>query len=96
MVDGRKAKVEASRSLPLVLHESFTLILNNVLYVLRLQRNLIFMSLLEDDGYECLFGNNKCTIMFNNKVVGIALRQEIRYMLSPNDFFVMNVCDVTN
>jgi hypothetical protein len=26
------------------------------------------MSLLEDDGYECLFGNNKWIIMFIDKV----------------------------
>jgi hypothetical protein len=54
------------------------------------------VSLLEDDGYECLFGNNKCTIMFNDKVVGLAPRQGMLYMLSLNDFPVMNVCDVTN
>jgi hypothetical protein len=52
--------------------------------------------LLEDDGYECLFGNNKCTIMFNDKVVGLTPRQGMLYMLSLNDFSVMNVCDVTN
>jgi hypothetical protein len=66
--DGCEAKVEAIGSLPSVLHGDFTLILNNVLYVLLLQRNLISMSLLEDDGYECLFGNNKWIIMFIDKV----------------------------
>jgi hypothetical protein len=96
VADGRKVKVEAIGTLPLVLHGGFTLILNNVLYVPSLQRNLISVSLLEDDGYECLFGNNKCTIMFNDKVVGLASRQGMLYMLSLNDFPVMNVCDVTN
>jgi hypothetical protein len=52
------------------------------------------VSLLEDDGYECLFGNNKCTIMLNDKVVGLAPRQGMLYMLSLNDFSVMNACDV--
>jgi hypothetical protein len=51
------------------------------------------VSLLEDDGYECLFGNNKCTIMFNDKVVDLAPRKGMLYL---NDFHVMNVCDVTN
>jgi hypothetical protein len=54
------------------------------------------MSSLEDDGYECLFGKNKCTIMFTHKVVGLAPRQGMLYILSLNDFPMMNVCDVTN
>jgi hypothetical protein len=91
---GCEAKVEAVRSLPLVLHGSFTSILNNVLP--SLQSNLIFVSLLEDDGYECLFGNNKCTIIFNDKVVGLAPKQGMLYMLSLIEFPVMKVCDVTN
>jgi hypothetical protein len=55
--DGREAKVEAVGSLLLVLHGGFTLITNNVLYVPSLQRNLIYVSVLEDDGFECFFGN---------------------------------------
>jgi hypothetical protein len=93
VADEHEAKVEVIGSLPLVLHGGFTLILNNVLYVLSLQRNLIAVALLEDDGVECLFGNNKCTLKFDNKVVGLAPRQG---MLSLNDFLVMNLCDVTN
>jgi hypothetical protein len=62
VANGHEAKVEAVRSLPLVLQDSFTLILNNVHYVPSLQRNLIFVSLLENDGFECLFGNKKFTI----------------------------------
>jgi hypothetical protein len=59
VADGSEVRVEGIWSLPLVLHGGFTLLLKNVLYVLLLQRNLISVSLLEDDGYECLFGNNK-------------------------------------
>jgi hypothetical protein len=40
VVDGHEARDEAVGSLPLVLHGSFTLLLNNVLYVLSLQRTL--------------------------------------------------------
>jgi hypothetical protein len=54
------------------------------------------VTLLEDDGFECLFGNNKCTIKFDNKVVDLAPRQGMMYILSLNDFPMMNVCDVTN
>jgi hypothetical protein len=96
VANGRKARVEAIGPLPFVLHGGFTLLLDNVLYVPSLQRNIISMSLLEDDGYECLFGNNKCMIMFNDKVVGLAPRKGMLYMLSLNDFPVINVCDVTN
>jgi hypothetical protein len=89
VADGRKEKVEAVGSLPLVLHGGFTLILNNVLYDPSLQRNLISVASLEDENFECLFGNNKCTIKFDNKVVGPAPRQG--YMLCLNIFPMMNV-----
>jgi hypothetical protein len=57
VADGHEAKVEAIRSFLLVLHGDFTLILNNVLYVPSLQRNLIFVALMEDGGFDYLFGN---------------------------------------
>jgi hypothetical protein len=95
VADVREAKVEAVGSLSLVLHGGFTLMLNNSLYVLSLRRNLISVALLEDDRSECLFGNNKCAIKFDNKVVGFAPRQGMLYMFSQNDFPVMDVCDVT-
>jgi hypothetical protein len=90
VADGHESKVEAVGSLSLVLHGDFTLILNNVLYVPSLQINLISMYLFEDDGFEFLFGNNKCTIKFDNKVVGLDPRQDILYMLFLNDFPVTN------
>jgi hypothetical protein len=96
LADGHEAKVEVIGSVTLVLHDDFTLMLNNILYVLSLQRNLISLALLEDDEFKCLFGNNKCIIKFDNKVVDLAPRQGILYMLSLNDFPMMNVCDVTN
>jgi hypothetical protein len=52
--------------------------------------------LLEDEGYECVFGNNKCIIKLDNKVVGPAPMQEKLYVFSLNDFPVMSACDVTN
>jgi hypothetical protein len=96
VADGREAKVEAVGTLPLLLHDSFTLYLNNVLYVPSLRRNLISVASLEDDGYEYLFENNKCTIKFDDVIIGLAPRQGMLYMLSLNNFSVMNVCDVTN
>jgi hypothetical protein len=81
VADGCEAKVEAVGTLPLLLHDSFTLNLNNVLYVPLLRTNLIFVASLEDDGYECLFRNNKCTIKFNNVIVGLALRQGMLHIV---------------
>jgi hypothetical protein len=96
VVDGCEAKVEAVGTLPLLLHGGFTLYLNNVLYVSSLRRNLISVASLEEDGYECLFGNNKCIIKFDDVIIGLAPQRDMLYMLSLNDFLVMNVCDVTN
>jgi hypothetical protein len=74
VADGREAKVEAVGTLPLLLHGGFTLYLNNVLYVPSLKRNLISIASLEDDGYEYLFENNKCTIKFDDVIIGLAPR----------------------
>jgi hypothetical protein len=74
VADGHEAKVEAVGTLPLLLHGDFTLYLNNILYVPLLRRNLISVASLVDDGYECLFGNNKCTTKFDDVTIGLAPR----------------------
>jgi hypothetical protein len=70
VADGHETKVKTVGTLPLLLHDNFTLNLNKVLYIPSLRRNYIYVASLEDGGYECLFGNNKCTIKFNNYIVG--------------------------
>jgi hypothetical protein len=57
VANGIEAKVEAIGELPLELNNSFTLHLYNVLYVPSLSRNLISVSCLDDDGYDCQFGS---------------------------------------
>jgi hypothetical protein len=52
-----EAEVEAIGELPLELNNDFILRLHNVLYVPSLSRNLISVSCLDDDGYDCQFGN---------------------------------------
>jgi predicted transcriptional regulator len=47
-----------------------------------LQRNLISVSCLDDDGYDYHFGNGKCKIIFNHKCVGLVFRQDKLYLLS--------------
>ena len=56
-----------------------------------LRRNLISVLRLDDDGYDCHFGNGKCRIMINNKCVGLAFRQDKLYLLSLSK----NVNDVS-
>jgi hypothetical protein len=46
--------------------------LNNVLYVPSLSRNLISVSCLDDDGFDCQFGNKQYLILFDKEVVGFA------------------------
>jgi hypothetical protein len=79
------AEVEAIGELPLKLNNGFILRLHNVLYVPSLSRNLIFVSCLDDDGYDYQFGNRQCLILFDNKVVGLAFRQDKLYMLSMHE-----------
>jgi hypothetical protein len=82
VANGVEAKVEAIEELSLELNNDFTLRLNNVLYVSSLSRNLISVSCMDDDGFDCQFGNIQCLILFDNKVVGLAFRQDKLYMLS--------------
>jgi hypothetical protein len=82
VVNGVEAEVEAIGELSLELNNGFTLRLNNVLYVPSLNRNLISISCLDDDGFDCQFCNRQCLILFYNKDVGLAFRQDKLYMLS--------------
>jgi hypothetical protein len=66
-----EAEVEAIGELSLELNNRFIIHLNNVLYVPSLSRNLISVSCLDDDGYDCQFYNRQCLILFDNKVVGL-------------------------
>jgi hypothetical protein len=67
------------------LNNGFILHLHNVLYVPSLSRNLISILCLDDNGYDCQFGNRQYLILFDNKVVGIAFRQDKLYMLSMHE-----------
>jgi hypothetical protein len=51
-----EAEVEAIGELPLELNNGFILRLHNVLYIPSLSRNLISVSCLNDNGFDCQFG----------------------------------------
>ena len=56
-----------------------------------MRRNLIIISCLDDNGYDCHFGHDKCQIVYNNKCIGLAFRHDKLYLLSLSK----NVNDVT-
>jgi hypothetical protein len=80
-----KVEVEAIGELPLELNNDFILCLHNVLYVPSFSRKLISVSCLDDDGFDCQFGNKQCLILFGSKVVGLAFLQDKLYMLSMHE-----------
>jgi hypothetical protein len=85
VTNGVAAEVEAIGELLLELNSGFTLCLHNVLYVPSLSRNLISISCLDDDGFDCQFVNKQCLITFNSKVVGHDFQQDKLYILSMHE-----------
>ena len=82
VANGLKAEVEAIVDLSLALLDGFVLRLSDVLFVPSLHCNLISISKLDDDGLACHFGDGKCKLLFHNKCVGLAFRQDKLYLLS--------------
>jgi hypothetical protein len=93
VADGVQTDVDAVGDLSLELVDGFVLLLRDVLYVPTLQRNLISVSCLDNDGYDYHFRNGKCKIMFNNACIGLAFQQGELYLLSLREN-MNSVCDV--
>jgi hypothetical protein len=55
VANGEEAKVEAIGELPLEISGDFTVYLHDVLYVPSMRKNLISVSCLDHDGFDCLF-----------------------------------------
>jgi hypothetical protein len=85
IANGEEVKVEAIGELPLEISNDFTLYLHDVLYVPSMRMNLIYVSCLDDDGFDCLFGKKQCLITFNDEVVGYAFRHDKLYLLFIKD-----------
>jgi hypothetical protein len=91
--DRVQADVEVVGDVSLELVDGFILSLRDVLFVPSLQRNLISVSCLDNDGFDCHFGDDKYEILCNNKRVGLAFQKEDLYLLSLREN--MNfICDV--
>ena len=72
VANGVEVDKEAVGQLPLELNSGFTLSLRNVFYIPSMKRNLILVSVLDDDGFDCHFCVMANQIMFNDKYVGLA------------------------
>jgi hypothetical protein len=55
VVNGEEADVEAIGELSLEISNDITLYLYDILYVSYMRRNLIFVSCLDDDVFDCFF-----------------------------------------
>jgi hypothetical protein len=77
-----QADVEVVGDISLQLADGFILLLRNVLFVPSLQRNLISVSYLDNDGFDCHFRDGKCEILCNNKCVRLAFQKQDLYLLS--------------
>ena len=75
------------------LADGLTILLKDVLFVPSLHRNLISVSRLDKDSYQCYFGHDKCVIWCNNTYVGVALLHDELYLLSLREK-VLSVCKV--
>jgi hypothetical protein len=53
---------------------------------------LISVSCLDNDGFDCHFGDDKCDILCNNECVGLAFQKQDLYLLSLREN-VNSVCD---
>jgi len=65
-------------------------LLTHVLYVPSLQKKL---DSLDNDGFDCHFGNGKCVIECNNDSVGLSFLKQDLYLL-PLCENVNSICDV--
>jgi hypothetical protein len=82
VVNGVQADVETVGDISLELVDGFMIVLRDVLFVPSLHRNLISVSRLDKDSYDCYFAHGKCAIWFKDACVGIALLHNELYLLS--------------
>jgi hypothetical protein len=93
VANGVQADVEAVGDVSLELVNGFILSLRDVLFVPSLQRNLISVSCLDNDGFDCHFGDGKYEILCNNERVGLTFQKQDLYLLSLREN-MNSVCDV--
>jgi hypothetical protein len=85
VTNGVQANVEAVGDISLELADGFTIFLRDVLFISLLHRNLISVSRLDKESYECYFAHGKYVIWFKDACVGIALLHDELYLLSLHE-----------
>jgi hypothetical protein len=93
VANGVQADVEAVGDISLELADGFLILLRDVLLVPSLHRNLISVSLLDKDSYECYFAHGKCAIWFKDVCVRVALLHNELYLLFLREK-VHSVCNM--
>jgi hypothetical protein len=93
VVNGVQADIKAVGDISLELADGFMILLRDVLFVPSLHTNLISVSRLDKDSYECYFAHSKCAIWFKDACVGVALLHNELYLLSLSEK-VHSVCNV--
>jgi hypothetical protein len=82
VANGVQADIEAVGDISLELAGGFTILLRDVLFVPSLHINLISVSRLDKDSYECYFAHGKCAIWFKDAYMGIVVLHDELYLLS--------------
>jgi hypothetical protein len=85
VANGLQAEVEAVGDVCLDLVDGFILSLRDVFYVPSVNKNMICISRLDKDGFECHFGHGQCAIWCNNACGGIAYLHDDLYLLSLHE-----------
>jgi hypothetical protein len=91
VANGVQADIEAVGDISLELADGFTIVLRDVLFVPSLHRNLISVSSLDKDSYECYFAHGKCAIWFKDACVGTTLLHNELYLLSLREKCILCV-----
>jgi hypothetical protein len=93
VANGVQADVEAIGDISLELADGFMILLRDVLFVPSLHRNLISVSHLDKDSYECYFAYGNCAIWFKDACVGTTLLHNKLYLLFLREK-VHSLCNV--
>jgi hypothetical protein len=96
--NGVQADIEAVGDISLELAGGFTILLRDVLFVPSLHKNLLSVSRLDKDNYQCYFAHGKCAIWFKDAFMGVALLHNVLYFLSLREkvHYVCNVNEQTS
>jgi hypothetical protein len=93
VANGVQANFKPIGHISLELADGFMILLRDVLFVPSLHRNLISVSYLDKDSYECYFALGKCAIWFKDACLGFALLLNELYLISLREK-VHSVCNV--